>query len=315
VNAVSIRKVRKAYAEHVAVDEVSFEVPRGAVYGLLGRNGAGKTTTIRMLMDILRPDSGELSLFGQPPRGALLDRVGYLPEERGLYKKMNVIDVLVYLGGLKGVPAVEARRRALKWLQRVELGGWDKRKVEELSKGMAQKVQFISTLLGEPELLILDEPFSGLDPVNTNQLRDIFLEISRAGTTILFSTHQMESAERLCDSVCIINKGRVVEEGAVARVREKYGRNNVMIEKEGDHSFVAALPFVARVDDHGRLLEVSLRADADPQDLLKACVGRMSIQRFEVVNPTLQNIFIALVGDEDPNGQPAPAPVAMAVGR
>jgi ABC-2 type transport system ATP-binding protein len=248
VNAVSVRKVRKAYAEHVAVDEVLPEVPRGAAYACWAQRRR-QTTTIRMLMDILRPDSGELSLFGQPPRGALLDRVGYLPEERGLYKKMNVIDVLVYLGGLKGVPAVEARRRAMKWLQRVELGDWDKRKVEELSKGMAQKVQFISTLLGEPELLILDEPFSGLDPVNTNQLRDIFLEISRAGTTILFSTHQMESAERLCDSVCIINKGRVVEEGAVARVREKYGRNNVMIEKEGDHSFVAALPFVARVDD------------------------------------------------------------------
>ena len=315
MNAVSIRKVRKAYAEHVAVDEVSFEVPRGAVYGLLGRNGAGKTTTIRMLMDILRPDSGELFIFGQSPRGALLDRVGYLPEERGLYKKMNVIDVLIYLGGLKGVPAGEARRRAARWMERVELGDWEKRKVEELSKGMAQKVQFISTLLAEPELLILDEPFSGLDPVNTNQLRDIFLEISRAGTTILFSTHQMESAERLCDSVCIINKGRVVEEGAVARVREKYGRNNVIIEKEGDHAFLNALPYVAHLDDHGRLLEVTLKADADPQELLKACVGRLKIHRFEIVHPTLQNIFIALVGDEDPAGNHAAAPVAVGVGR
>lgn len=307
MNAVSIRHIRKAYAQHVAVDDISFEVKQGVVYGLLGRNGAGKTTTIRMLMDILRPDSGALDIFGQQPRGAILDRVGYLPEERGLYKKMAVMDVLEYLGGLKGVPGPEARRRAGRWLERVELGGWEKRKIEELSKGMAQKVQFISTLLAEPELLILDEPFSGLDPVNSNQLRDIFLEVNRGGTTILFSTHLMESAEKLCNSICLINRGRVVEEGEMATVRARYGRNNVVVEFDGDGSFLRTLPFVADVDEDGRHVEVSLKEGADPQELLRACVERLKVQRFEVVNPTLQNIFIALVGADADSGDDAPA--------
>jgi ABC-2 type transport system ATP-binding protein len=296
--AVSVRHIRKAYAEHVAVDDVSFEIPPGVVYGLLGPNGAGKTTTIRMIMDILRPDSGSIELFGQAASAGLYDRIGYLPEERGLYKKMKVIDVLVFLGGLKGVGAAECRTRALRWLERVDLGDWRDRKVEELSKGMAQKVQFISTLLAEPELLILDEPFSGLDPVNTNQLKDLFVEVNRAGTTIVFSTHIMESAERLCRSICLINRGRVVLEGPIADIRRQHGRNNVMLEYEGDGSFLRHLDFVRGVDDYGSMVEVALNAGAEPQALLRACAERLKVRRFEVMEPSLHNIFISLVGPE-----------------
>jgi ABC-2 type transport system ATP-binding protein len=305
--AVSIKRVRKAYEEHVAVRDVSFDIERGSVYGLLGPNGAGKTTTIRMLMDIIRPDSGTIEIFEQPPRGVVLDRVGYLPEERGLYKKMKVIDVLVFLAGLKGVCREEAVRRADEWLGRVGLSEWRSRKVEELSKGMAQKVQFISTLLARPELLILDEPFSGLDPVNTNQLKDLFLDVNRGGTTIVFSTHLMESAEKLCRSICLINKGSVVLEGPLAELKSRYGRNNVLLEFEGDGSFLRTLPVVRSVDDYGPYVEVSLTDGADPQILLKAAADRLKIRRFEIVVPTLHNIFISLVGPEAQPAEAAPA--------
>jgi len=308
-HALSVENIRKAYDRHVAVDDISFQIEKGTVYGLLGPNGAGKTTTIRMIMDILRPDSGRVEVLGQPPSGAL-DRVGYLPEERGLYKKMKVIDVLVYLGGLKGVSQAEARTRAEKWLARVDLAAWRDRKIEELSKGMAQKVQFISTLLSEPELLILDEPFSGLDPVNSNQLKDVFLEVNRSGTTIVFSTHLMESAEKLCRSICLINKGRVVLEGVLSDVKKRYGRNNVLLEFDGDGTFIRQLPAVKSVDDYGAYLEIALADGADPQALLKTCADRLSIRRFEIVEPTLHNVFISVVGapaDQDGNGTAPPA--------
>ena len=296
-SAVSIRNIRKAYDKHVAVDEISLEIEKGIVYGLLGPNGAGKTTTIRMLMDILRPDSGAIEVLGGAPR-LVLDRIGYLPEERGLYKKMKVIDVLVYLGSLKGIRREDARRKAEAWLARVDLAKWRDRRIEELSKGMAQKVQFISTLLAEPELLILDEPFSGLDPVNSNQLKDLFLEVNRSGTTIVFSTHLMESAEKLCRSICLINRGRVVLEGNLADVTRRYGRYNVLLEFEGDGSFIRDLPMVRSVDDYGAYLEVALADGADTQALLQAAAERLRIRRFEIVEPTLHNVFIGVVGHD-----------------
>ncbi len=295
-HAVSVRHVRKVYDRHTAVEDISFEIEKGTVYGMLGPNGAGKTTTIRMMMDIIRPDSGSVSILGSPPGSATLDRVGYLPEERGLYKKMKVLDVLIYLGALKGVAPDEARKRSMEWLEKLGLTSWTGRKIEELSKGMAQKVQFVSTLLSRPELLILDEPFSGLDPVNANQLKDLFLEVNRSGTTIIFSTHMMESAEKLCRSICLISKGRVVLEGPLAEVKRKHGRNNVLLEFEGDGTFIKTLPGVRTVDDYGAYVEVALADGTDPQSVLKAAVDRLTVRRFEIVEPTLHNIFLTLAG-------------------
>jgi ABC-2 type transport system ATP-binding protein len=317
--AVSVRNIRKAYDKHVAVDDISFQIERGIVYGLLGPNGAGKTTTIRMIMDILKPDSGSIEVLGTAP-AAVLDRIGYLPEERGLYKKMKVIDILVYLGALKGMRQDDAKREADRWLERVELANWRERKIEELSKGMAQKVQFVSTLLAKPDLLILDEPFSGLDPVNANQLKDVFLEVNRAGTTIVFSTHLMESAEKLCRSICLINRGRVVLEGPLVDVKRRYGKNNILLEFDGDGGFIRGLPAVKSIDDYGTYIEVTLADGTDPQGLLKAASERLRIRRFEVVEPTLHNVFLSAVGEghDDPKpadplaAQPiAPAPVEV----
>jgi ABC-2 type transport system ATP-binding protein len=311
-SAVSVRHIRKAYDKHIAVDEISFEIEKGIVYGLLGPNGAGKTTTIRMMMDILRPDSGEIEVLGGQPRAAL-DRIGYLPEERGLYKKMKVIDILVYLGSLKGIRREDARRKADQWLARVDLAKWRDRKIEELSKGMAQKVQFVSTLLADPELLILDEPFSGLDPVNSNQLKDLFLEVNRSGTTIVFSTHLMESAEKLCRSICLINRGRVVLEGNLAEVKRRYGRNNVLLEFEGDGGFIRSLPMVRSVDDYGTYLEVALVDGGDTQALLQAAAARLRIRRFEIVEPTLHNVFIGVVGHDAEGQKDTAGPVDVLV--
>ncbi len=314
-SAVLVQNVRKAYDKHVAVEDVSLDVPKGIVFGLLGPNGAGKTTTIRMMMDIIRPDSGRVEIFGLPPSGEVLNRIGYLPEERGLYKKMKVLEVLAFLGALKGLEVAEARRRATRWLDKVGLGEWKERKIEELSKGMAQKVQFVGTLLSEPELLILDEPFSGLDPVNANQLKDLFVEVNRSGTTIIFSTHMMESAEKLCRSIALINKGRVVLEGSLSEVKQRYGRNNVLIEFEGDSSFLKALPEVRDVDDYGAYSEVMLKEGADPQSLLVAVAARVKVRRFEIVEPTLHNIFIQVAGPgaaEEMKASQAAAQVALA---
>jgi len=297
-SAVLVRNVRKAYDKHVAVEDVSLDVPKGIVFGLLGPNGAGKTTTIRMIMDIIRPDSGTVEIFGAAPSSTTLDTIGYLPEERGLYKRMKVLDVLAYLGSLKGLEAAEARRRASTWLDKVGLETWKERKIEELSKGMAQKVQFVSTLLHEPRLLILDEPFSGLDPVNANQLKDLFLEVNRAGATIIFSTHMMESAEKLCRQIALINKGRVVLEGSISDVKRRYGRNNVLLEFDGDSGFLKSLPEVKGVDDYGAYSEVMLKDGADPQGLLTGVASRVKLRRFEIVEPTLHNIFIQVAGPD-----------------
>src|SRR3954471_2664421 len=236
--AIDIRNVVKRYEEHVAVRDLSLQVPRGSVYGLLGPNGAGKTTTIRMLLDIIHPDSGTISLFGESntsPR--ILDRVGYLPEERGLYKKMQVRRVLLFLAELKGLKAGEAMRRINEWLERLSLSGgdrdWGDAKVDELSRGMQQKVQFIATLLHDPDLVILDEPFSGLDPVNAQALKDAVLELKRRGKTVIFSTHIMDNAEKMCDSVCIISRGAKVLDGTVAGVKAAAGARNVALALAG----------------------------------------------------------------------------------
>jgi len=304
--AVEIDRIVKRYSGHVAVRELSLTVPRGAVYGLLGPNGAGKTTTIRMLLNILEPDAGSIRVLGRAhtDRG-ITDRIGYLPEERGLYKKMQVRRVLRFLAALKGVGARDADARITKWMDRLELKtpekDWGTAKVDELSRGMQQKVQFIGTLLHEPELVILDEPFSGLDPINAQALKDIIVELKQQGRTVLFSTHLMESAERLCDSVCIIAHGEKVLDGAMAEVKGKHaGRYVALALGDGVENAQPVLrdrSLVARADDSNRTLEVELAPGADAQRLLQRLVeSGARVERFELVQPSLHRIFLDTVG-------------------
>jgi ABC-2 type transport system ATP-binding protein len=292
--AVDINGVVKRYAGHVAVRDLSLRVPRGSVYGLLGPNGAGKTTTIRMILNIIAPDEGTIEVLGQRnATSGLLDRVGYLPEERGLYKKMQVRRLLKFLAALKGVSAKDADRR---------IDIWGRAKVDELSRGMQQKVQFIAAMLHEPELVILDEPFSGLDPINAQAMKDTVVDLKREGRTVIFSTHLMDSAERLCDAVCIIARGEKVLDGPIEEVRAEHGGTHVALSLGGSSgNGVGAVlndpRLVARLDDSNRFFEIEIATGADPQLLLRRLMeAGASIQRFELVRPSLHQIFLQKVG-------------------
>ncbi len=294
-HALHLKNVRKAYQGHVAVKGLDLEVPRGSVFGLLGPNGAGKTTTIRMAMDIIGPDTGEVLILGQKADKALRNRIGYMPEERGLYQKMVVEELLVFMAELKGIKPAESRRRMVPWLEKLGLGGWQKKKANELSKGMQQKLQFIQTVLHDPEILILDEPMSGLDPVGTNVMRDAMIELSRAGKTLIVSSHQMATVEQMCDRVALIHKGDKVLDGRVSDIKASYGRNTLILAFEGDGSFLKSLPGVTAVNDLGRYAELKLGPLADPQAILRAASDKLKITRFEVVEPSLHDIFIERV--------------------
>ena len=305
--AVRIDKVIKRFASTVAVQDLSLTVPRGSVYGLLGPNGAGKTTTIRMILDIIVPDSGSITVLGRPHLEAgVSDRIGYLPEERGLYKKMQVRRVLRFLAELKGVDRKTADRRIDEWLHRLALTtpdkDWGNAKVDELSRGMQQKVQFIGTLLHEPDLVILDEPFSGLDPINAQALKDTVVELKKTGKTVIFSTHLMDNAERLCDSVCIIAHGRKVLDGEVAAVKQAQGMRNVALAIDGGgktdiRAVLQDRSLVARADDQNRFFEIELAAGANPQELLRRVVATgANVRRFELISPSLHQIFLERVG-------------------
>lgn len=299
---VWMSRVTKRFSGHVAVRDLSLEVPAGSIYGLLGPNGAGKTTSIRMIMNILVPDAGEVQLWGTHAAGRdLSHRIGYLPEERGLYKKMRVMDLLLFLAETKGLHRREAREEARRWLERLGLGDWRSRKLDELSKGMQQKVQFVSTVLHRPQLLILDEPFAGLDPVNAQVLKDVVLDLARDGTTVLFSTHIMEQAEKLCDAVCIIARGEKVVDGPVTDVKRRHGGRHVIVGVERSGADVGALlrnpTLVSKGDDYGQYAEVELADGVSPQTLLRELVDTGAlITRFEVAEPSLHKIFIDLVG-------------------
>lgn len=306
-NAVDIGSVVKRFAGHTAVKELSLRVPRGSVYGLLGPNGAGKTTTIRMLLNIIQPDAGSIAIFGRAnTEKGVLDRVGYLPEERGLYRKMQVRRLLRFLGELKGIGGRDAERRIDAWLERLSLKtpekDWGIAKVDELSRGMQQKVQFIGTLLHDPELVILDEPFSGLDPINAQALKDTVVDLKREGKTVIFSTHLMDNAERLCDSVCIIARGEKVLDGPVAAVKASHGGRHVALAVESNNGEALGPVFgddrlVKRVDDSNRFFEVELADGADPQALLHRVIATGArVQRFELVQPSLHQIFLQRVG-------------------
>jgi ABC-2 type transport system ATP-binding protein len=305
--AVDINGVEKRYSGHVAVRDLSLHVPRGAVYGLLGPNGAGKTTTIRMILNIIAPDRGTIDVLGHRNTvGGVLDRIGYLPEERGLYKKMQVRRLLKFLGALKGVSAREADKRIDMWMERLSLRSpekdWGQAKVDELSRGMQQKVQFIGALLHDPDLVILDEPFSGLDPINAQALKDTVVDLKRERSTVIFSTHLMDSAERLCDAVCIIARGEKVLDGPIEEVRTEHGATHVALSLGGnsDNGVGAVLEdprLVARLDDSNRFFEIELASGADPQLLLRRLLeAGASIQRFELVRPSLHQIFLQKVG-------------------
>ena len=294
---LSVRGVSKSFGAVRAVDGVSFAVRPGTMTGLLGRNGAGKTTCLRMINGIFLPDSGTIELFGSANgREAARDRIGYLPEERGLYKKMKILEMLLFFAEVKKPLTDEVRARAERWLKRLEL--WDKRnaKVEELSKGNQQKTQLIGALLHDPDLLILDEPTTGLDPVNAVLVRGILNELKGEGKTILLSTHMMGEAEKMVDDIVLIHEGRLVLAGELGKVRASLGKGAVQMEFAGDGAFLAGLPGVRRASVRGNGAELSLQPGADPQEILEASVGRLKIQRFEVAEPSLEEIFIERVG-------------------
>ena len=304
VAVVSVQRVTKRYAGHTAVHALSLEGPSGGIFGLLGPNGAGKTTTIRMLLSIIIPDEGQVVLFGGGGSGReLAPRIGYLPEERGLYPKMRVLDQLAFLGEAKGLSRWDARKRAKAWLERLGIGDWALRKVSDLSKGMQQKVQFAGALQHEPELVILDEPFSGLDPVNSQVMRDVVVEVARSGRSVLFSTHIMEHAEKMCERVAIIARGEKVVDGTLADIKREAGKSHVALSFTRNapvaQQVLADRSLVATVDDAGASAEVGLVPGADPERLLKALIAAdVGLSRFEVVEPSLQSIFIAKVGPE-----------------
>jgi ABC-2 type transport system ATP-binding protein len=294
---IVLEGVTKRFGAHTAVDSLDLEIPKGSVYGLLGPNGSGKTTTIRMMMGILLPDEGRVSLFGRAPGVAQNTRVGYLPEERGVYRKMKVKDLLVFLGEIRGLDRPDAARRASEWLDRLELDAWAEKRTQDLSKGMQQKVQFIGTVLHEPEILILDEPFSGLDPINQEVLESIVLEFQEKGTTILFSTHLMDHAERLCERVCLISRARKVLDADLRELKKRERKGLVSIEFQGDESWLLG-PEVRDIlrDEDG--VHLVLHDGADHQEILRRGVAAGArIDRFDLVEPRLHEIFVRHAGD------------------
>ena len=296
MDAVLLNSVHKSFGEVLAVNNLSVKVPTGSIYGFLGPNGAGKTTTLRMIMNIIRPDSGSIEIFGNSSVEQTKARIGYMPEERGLYRKMAVNKVLAYFGAIKGMPADELTRSVPHWLDRVDLTNWASKKVEELSRGMHQKLQFAVTAINEPELLILDEPFAGLDPINTDLLKAIMLEMRDEGKTVIFSTHVMHEAEKVCDSILLINKGQAVLDDNLAHIQSQRASHVVSVELEGDTGFIEKLPMVTAVETNGNHLEISLSDSADTQQLLQSLIERVRVQRFEVKVPSLHEIFVELVG-------------------
>jgi ABC-2 type transport system ATP-binding protein len=292
---VELAGVTKAYETKVAVNNLSLSIDAGQMFGLLGPNGAGKTSSIRMMMGITIPDSGHISLFGKPFERKSLERVGYLPEERGLYKKMKVLEQLVFFGQLHGLEAEEARKRAKAWTERMEIADVLNKKTEELSKGMQQKIQFIASLLHDPGLIVMDEPFSGLDPVNAVLVEKTLLELKAQGKAILFSTHRMDQVEKLCDSICLVNNGRAVLAGKVREIKATYKRDRVVVEFEGSSSFLNSTE-IAEAKNYSGHAEIKLKENGDAQKLLHEAAAAATIYRFELVEPSLEEIFILTVG-------------------
>ena len=300
--AICLEHVTKKYGNFTAVNDVSFEINRGEIFSMLGPNGAGKTTTIRMILDILKPDTGTIRVLGGPIKDRTKDRIGYLPEERGLYAKVPVLDVLTYLGQLKGMSRGEAQKRAMDLLEHVDLGEHAKSKVNELSKGMQQKVQVVATILHRPELIIIDEPFSGLDPVNTQVIKDLLYEMNEQGTTIVMSTHQMHQIEEMADRLLMLDHGKSVLYGSVQEVRERFAQNAVIVEGDGDWALLNGVDSV-QADDNGRTAILHLADGTTPDGVMQqiATGAAFHVRRFELAVPSLNDIFIEVAGGNNHN--------------
>ncbi|CAN5161886.1 ATP-binding cassette domain-containing protein [soil metagenome] len=292
--AVLIQGVTKSFGEHVAVDALDLQVPLGTVYGFIGPNGSGKTTTLRMIMRILHPDTGQVTVLGEHSLGSASDRVAYLPEERGLYKQMKVRDVLQFYAELKGTRPKDSKANIERWLERLGLTDWADKRVQALSKGMAQKVQFIATVVSKPELVLLDEPFSGLDPVNGEVLREAVLDLRKEGATVIFSTHDMGTAEKLCDYIFMIYKGRKVLDGTLESIQDRYGSDTLRVRLDNAGVDFARIPGVDHVTDFGRMQELRLKAGTNPQVVLGQLMERGQVRHFELTRPSLQDIFVRI---------------------
>lgn len=293
---IELQNVTKTFGKHVAVEGLSLTVPQGSVYGFIGPNGSGKTTTLWMIMNILYPDSGEITIFGEPLRPASCDRIGYMPEERGLYKRMKVREVLEFFGGLKNGDGIGAK--VDRWLERLDLADWANKKVETLSKGMSQKVQFIATVVSQPELVLLDEPFTGLDPVNTDVIKDAILELQAQGTAVIFSTHDMSMAEKMCDYIFMIFKGVKVLDGTLAEIQDKYGTDTVRVKTGDGMSALQNLEGIERVNDFGQVQELRLAPEGNSQKILQEILKRTYVRSFEIVKPSLHDIFVRIAGPQ-----------------
>lgn len=298
--ALEIKNLSKNFGSLKAVDNATFSVPEGSVFGLIGRNGAGKTTTIRMLMNIILPDSGEIIFRGTKVGQEFRNRVGYLPEERGLYKKMKVIDTVLYFSELKGKSGKDITRRANEYLKRFELFDRKNSKIEDLSKGNAQKIQFISTILHDPEFIILDEPFSGMDPINTNLLKEVILEEKQKGKVIIFSTHLMDFAEKMCDHIAMIDHGKIILNGSLSEIKKKFAQKNITLNYQGDISFLKSNPMVEKISDFGNSTGIRIKDEKYSQSLLRELINNnVIIKKFDSNDISLQEIFVELAGKED----------------
>ena len=297
MEVLEVKEISKSFAALKAVDNISFSIDKGTVFGLLGPNGAGKTTTIRMIMNIIIPDSGKVIIMGNTNAKAVKNLMGYLPEERGIYRKMKVSEVLLFLSELKSMSKQEAKKQIDLWLERLDLMEWKKKKIEELSKGMQQKLQFIATIMHKPKLLILDEPFLGLDPINANLIKEIIMELKKEGVTIIFSTHIMDSAEKLCDEIMLINKGENILSGKLSDIKNGYGKKNIHLEYDGKDNFLKNSDKIKKFDNFGNYVEIQLYKESDPQDFLNEIVGSIAIKKFEIVEPSLNDIFIESVSN------------------
>jgi len=290
---IEINQVTKQFHNHLAVDRFDLSVPEGSIFGFIGPNGSGKTTTLRMILRIIEPDSGTIEVFGRPHQITANNTIGYLPEERGLYRKMTVMRQLIYFGKLKGLSKAQGVDAANEWLKRLDLLDWKDKKLETLSKGMSQKIQFIATVLARPRLLILDEPFTGLDPVNLDVIRQALLDLQRSGTTLLFSTHDMHMAEEMCDHICMIYKGKKVLDGSMNKIQAEYGQDTLKFRfRHAVHLNVEDLPGVTHLKNLGRFWEA--RHAGDSHEILKAAVGFGELEHFEVVHPSLHDIFVRI---------------------
>jgi ABC-2 type transport system ATP-binding protein len=292
VNPIELQNVTKTFGKTVAVDHLSLAVRRGSVYGFIGPNGSGKTTTLRMIMNILRPDRGRITLFAEPLTRACTDRIGYMPEERGLYNRMKVRELLRFYGQLKG--GIQVKRQVDLWLEKLGLSEWANKKLQTLSKGMSQKVQFIATVVSRPEIIILDEPFAGLDPINADAIKDAVLSLQARGATVILSTHDMNVAENMCDFVFMIFKGKKVLDGTLSAIQNEYGSDTIRVESEGGEYALRNLRGVEKVTDFGRMQELRMAHDCDPQKVLSQIMSRTRLRSFSIVKPSLRDIFLRI---------------------